>query len=188
MVSGRYSKEYRLDVADSPSGKKKTVLVYVGPYFDYDCTIQEHSKQKRKIVGFGILSLALFILGMSFYSNISKAWYVAIPFAVNAFILFLYFESVFYFWPFKTKLNREQKDKGGERFKPICLSSIFFYLISLVGSSVKLMALHTADAFDLIFLGCTVAEFVIMIFLFKLALKIKYVERENPVAKDWEGK
>lgn len=178
-----------MDVVETSSGKKKQRLIYTGPLYSYKAIKPGHAKERMQILIFTIVAVALFIIGFSFYSNLSRVWFVSIPYAFNALVLYFLIESLFLFWKYLPDLNREQKEKGGERFKAVSFVSMILFGFSLVGSFVALATGYvTLEASDYAFIAFVFAEVLLMFFLFKVTKDIAYEEKENPVASEWAGK
>lgn len=189
LVSLKYKKDYRMDVEETSSGKKKQTLVYTGPLYSYKVIKPDHVKERTRILILTIVAAVLFILGISFYSNLSRVWYVSIPYACNALVLYFLIESLFIFWKYRTELNREQKERGGERIKAMSFVSMVLFGFSLSGSFIALVTgyvkLSNSDCF---FLSFVLALVLLMFVLYRFSKDIQYIEKENPVAKEWENK
>ena len=190
MITLRYGKEYRMDLETLPDGKKKQKMVYVGPLYDYVDTLGEHKRQRRLLLMIAILSAILFISGFSFYSNLSRVWFSAIPYASNALVIYLLLESIGYFWKYGENLNRESKQRGGDRLKSLAIISAALYCLSLTGSFAATISSYIEEVtkFDYIYIIITVFNLAVMLVLFLIARPIRYIEKENPAAKEWENK
>ena len=189
MVTLRYGKDYRMDVDVKPNGKEEKKLVYVGPLFKYTDDADTHKKQGRVLSGLGIIAVALFFLGFSFYSNLSRIWFTSVPYACNLLSLYYLIVACFYFVPFKEPLNREQKEKGLEGFKKCSLASFILGVFSLVGGIVAIFIyLQGFVKQDIFFLIITLLFTVTALFIFFFCRRITVYEVENPTAKEWESK
>lgn len=189
MVTLRYGKEYRLDLETLPDGKQKRKLCYIGPLYDYEAAEDVHGKQRVILLILSILSVIVFISGLSFYSNLSRIWYISIPYAVNALLCFFLLESLFFFWKYRTDLEREKKQRGGDRFKGVYLISGITYLISCIGIIAVLIGkVISPECADYIFFFIAIQGVVLSVVGFTYAGKIKYVEKHNPEADKWADK
>lgn len=186
MISVKYGKEYRLKATD---GKKKDELVYVGPLFSYQDTLEAHQSKRVKFLILSVLSIVLFISSLSFYSNLSRVWFVSVPYAFLAMVLFMYVESLCFYWKFRDPLTREQKEKGGDRFKTLSVVYLFIALFSLISSIVTFFNQNLIGYIgfsDYTFFALILVQILVMLYSFKVANQILYKERENPAAKAFE--
>ncbi len=189
MVSLKYGKEYRMDEELLPNGKYSKKMIYIGPVFTYAETEAEHKVSRIKLLILGIVSAVLFVFGLLFYSNLSRVWFVSVPYACNAMVLYLFFESLVFFWPYRASLEREQKEKGAERFKSLGIFSLLFHFSGLTGSTVALLTyVKGTVAFDYVFLGIVVVQVMLWFLIFREANRIHLWEHENPTKKEWESK
>ncbi len=190
MITLRYGKEYRMDLETFPDGKKKQKMVYVGPLYDYVDTINEHKRQRSLLLVLVSLSAILFIFGFSFYSNLSRVWFTSTPYAVNALVIYLLFESIGYFWKYRSNLNREAKQRGGDRLKALSLIAASLYCISFAGSMGAIVSSYISEVtvFDYLYIMVILLSILLMLAAFFSARDIAYIEKENPTAKEWEDK
>jgi len=189
MVTLRFGKDYRMDLVEGANGKKERKMIYVGPLYDYEACEDVHGKQRRFFLVLGIIAIILFILGFSFYSNISRVWFASIPYVCNLLVLYWFSESIIYFWKFRDSLTREQKEKGGDRIKSMSLIASALCLMCLVGGIVSMFSYLTAvETTDYVFLGIDIALLMIMFISFTRAKEIKYTEKINPATEEWKDK
>jgi len=189
MITLRFGKEYRMDTETLPNGKSRQKMIYTGPLFDFCDSETEHKEKRILHLCVGIVTFLLLIIGYSFYSNLSRVWFVSIPYACNLLVGYLYLESVGFFWKYTDSLNREHKEKGGDRLKSLSMIYAGFDLFSLVASFVAMFTyLDEISVRDYVFLALTLIQLMLMIFSFTKARKIEYLERKNPVADEWKDK
>lgn len=189
MVNLRFGKDYRMDLVETPGGKKERKMIYVGPLYAYVDTEEAHSKQRIFFTVSGALAMVLFLAGFSFYSNISRVWFASIPYACNLLVLYLYIEGAFYFWKYRDRLNREQKEKGGDRFKSTSLVASVLCFVSMVSGFVSVFFYLDAVVInDYLFLGIDLLLLMLTFFVHVKAKEITYREEPNPVAKEWADK
>ncbi len=187
MVTLRYGRDYRMEVDVKPNGKEEKRLVYVGPLFKYTDDTDTHKKQGIVLSGLGIIAVILFFSGFSFYSNLSRVWFTAVPYACNLLSLYYLIAACFYFVPFKETLNREQKEKGLEGFKKCSLASFILGVFSLVGGFTAIFIyLPGFVKQDIFFLIIVFLFTVTELFIFFFCRRITVCEVENPIAKEWE--
>lgn len=187
MISTKYNKYYRMDVQINSDGSKTDKWEYIGPYYEFEESAEEHKKRafiyKLFLVG---LILSMFI-NLWIYSNLSKVIYIILPFCLNLFAVYLFITAVtFYKKPGKL-LKINEKEKSADKFKQSSLFGILFTFLSLLGVIIYLLRISTYLFInDYIFILFQVIMLTIFIAnaLFTRSLTTKEVE--NFLAKKYE--
>lgn len=188
MLSSKYVKYYRIDTFKTKSGKIKDRLVYVGPLYDWQLSSGELRPLKTRMVLVTVLSWLLFVVSLSFHSELSRVWNIVLPYAFLALVLMYMTVCCWKLLWKKSPFDQKMKDQTGRGLPGALITGIciqFFTFAESVFYMVKRQYHSPAD----IFFAC-----ILIILLLLLAVgifqnkKLKFVEKENPLAEEWNHK
>ncbi len=188
MVSTKYNKYYRTTAEQDKNGKMKTVVVYTGPYYIYDIPKAKAKKLLILLSALGVIGTGIFVGSLLFYSEITRIFYVSVPYACNFLSLAMILMGILNLWNGKEKLTIEQYDKSIPRIRGFSIGGMIFIIASLIGSTVAFLIsedVHFAGT-NIIFLVCEVLLFINMLCMLKVCFLFCTKEEANPIAKEWE--
>lgn len=189
MVSLKYVKDYRLDTKTDASGKVKDHMVYIGPYYEWAASEEEFKSIRIKILYSVLIGFLLYISSMLKYSDITRIWFVILPFVCTIFSLFMLGLVSFNLYTIKGKMTREQKCKTLDRAKEFTALGAFLCAISGIASLVcvtgKFINVTFTDAY---FVIAQIFLFVIFLYCFKVTKGLSIKEIANPEAEEWKDK
>lgn len=189
MVSTKYVKDYRMDTETDKNGKVKRKMVYVGPYYIWD-TVQEDLKKMRcSYLVTVIVEWIVFLGSMCFFNDISRNWYVILPYVCLILVFLFQSMAVWNLYMAKQPMHREIKDKTVDRMKSSTFCGMILSGGALVGEIVAcIKGVKVFKASDYIFVIATVVLFLFLLYGFKVSKRLVVTEQENPVAGEWKNK
>ena len=185
MISMKYSKEYRTDVEFDSNGRAHDKVTYVGPEFELSETEEKHKKNRVMMLAGAILAAVLFVVSVLLYGEITKKYYVIIPYAINILLIYLDIESIIIYWPVRERLERMQKERGIDRAKGMSLMVAIVSFYSFVAGVVTIVCNHTTMlSGDWCFLVCTLVISTIMTLSFLYTISTKPSEIHKNIEKN----
>ncbi len=186
VLSTKYVKDYRMDTQTMPSGKVKRKMVYTGPLYEWDLTAE---CLKRLRILYGCLAGAgwlLFLLSLSFYSNVSRILYVMLPYACFIPVLAFLTGASFKLAVTRGLMNRENKDKICTRLKNSSAAGVVCGLLTGIGVIVSIFLRKISVGNNLLFAAADILLTYLCLYGFKSSGKLLVTETVNPVAQEWE--
>jgi len=189
MVSTKYVKDYRMDTETDKNGKVKRKMVYVGPYYIWN-TAQEELKKLRCSYLTALAGEWIVFLGsMCFYNDISRNWYVILPYVCLILVFFFQSMAVWNLFTAKQPMHRETKDKTADRMKSSTFCGLILSAGALIGEIVAcIKGVKELKVPDYLFVIATMILFVFLLYGFKASKRLTVTEQENPVAGEWKNK
>ena len=188
MLSSRYAKEYRMDTETTGSGKVKRKMVYTGPLFEWDMPIEVLKRTKMECLLIMILSAGLFIGSLLFHSDVSRVWYVILPYAFFLPVLLFLLGACWNLFFAKQPMNRETKDKTYVRWKSSCVAGTVLCLITGIMAGIAMVLQHFTKTGDILLLTSDVFLCGLMLYGGKVGKCLRVEEKTNPTAEEWKNK
>lgn len=189
MVSTKYVKDYRMDTETDKKGRVKRKMVYVGPYYIWEMPTAEVKKLRAICLAALFAQWILFIGSMCFYNDISRNWYVILPYVCLSLALVFQSMAVWNLCTAKQPMHRETKDKTCERMKSAAFCGMILSFLALIGETVA--CIKFAEKFktaDYLFVAATVVLFALLLYGFKVSKRLTVSEQENPATAEWKNK
>lgn len=189
MLSSKYVKDYRMDVETTKTGKVKRKMVYTGPLYDWNLSEDELRRIRRLYLILCVSICAIYLGSLLFYSNLSRLWYVILPYSCLILVLFFFIAAVYNIVHASQPMNRETKEKTQDRIKGSSLIGIVFTLGTFLGETYGLFKLQQDISYtDLLFIVASVFIFTILLYGFKASKRLQLKEKINPLAEEWKDK
>lgn len=187
VVNSKYVKYYRLDTDIDAKGKAKTKMVYTGPLYKWDMPQDEYINVRLRILVLTLISCILFVGSLYFYTELSRTWYIILPYAIQFLILIMQGSVVWNFFFAKQPMNMEIKDKTYDRERTSTVISILINIIVVVSSVITMIIKGYTAIGEIIFVGMVVVFCILSLYRFKVDKCIRVTEIENHLTKEWEN-
>lgn len=128
----------------------------------------------------------VFAASLSFHSDLSRVWYVILPYIFFLLVLFrltsICWKLVFGKQPF----NRRRKEQLCQGFPVSFLLGICLNLITFVECIICSFRDQYNSVFDSVFLGAVLFLIILLLVGFNKTRRFQFSEQVNPFAKEWE--
>lgn len=188
MLSSKYVKDYRMDTQTSASGKVKRKMVYVGPHYVWSAAESEMKTLRLRFSVLTMLGWILFIGSQLFYSNLSRVWYVVLPYEFFLIILLMWVGVLWNLFFAKQPMTRETRDKTCDRLKGASVAGIVCSLVTVAGIAVAVITRGYHTTADISFMMIDPLLFHLMQQGRKLSKKLTVTEQVNPLTEEWKNK
>ncbi len=188
MLSSKYVKDYRMDTETAPSGKVKRKIVYVGPFYEWDMDEKALIKLRTRYTIAVLISWLCFAGSILFYSDLSRLWYVILPYAFLALVLVFATCAVWNLYFAEQPMVREVRDKTLDRIRFTSIAGMLCCMITAVGLVVGIFRNGYMQAGNLLFALADPVIFFLLLYGFKVSKCLKVREKENPLADQWKDK
>lgn len=192
MLSSKYVKDYRMDTSVDDRGKTREEMVYIGPLYCWDMPEEVFYRLKRQYLAGSILAWLVFVASLWPYSEISRIWYVILPYCCLLFPLFFISVAVHNMISAPCPFSREKKDKTVGRLKGSFMAGMVLSGGAAVGQAAGCLLMKdehlTAIAItgtDVLMIAATWLLFIIMLYGFKASKRLAVREIENPRTAEW---
>lgn len=177
--SAPYLKDYRMDLEIDASGKEKQVLVYVG---DYHVLNEDEKTQraKRFLPVFTLIGWIAFVGSLFFYSEITKCFYVLLPYMLYLFSLYFISVADYYLCFFKKKYTNKENDSVVNRGKAATVGGIAIMILTSVGEVAFFVKHQEVSTYDFLFLSLSVVEGISFCLSFAFLKDVDTHVVENP--------
>lgn len=189
MVSLKYAKEYRLDTFTDERGKVKDCTVYIGPLYEWITSAAQIKSLRYKLTIMTIVQIILFISSIWNYNDLSRLWWVMLPYACLLFV-FLYLAMACYnLFTVKGQFHREQKDKTVDRMKACSVMGTILVVSSFLSATISLIAgLVNVQIWDVWFIFTEAVILIAFLYEGKLSKQLQVRELPNPKAQEWKDR
>lgn len=189
MLSLKYAKEYRLDTFTDESGKVKDCTVYVGPLYEWITTEEVLKKLRLKLSVIVGLQAVLFVSSLWNYNDLSRLWWVVVPYACLLFVFLLQMCVCYNLFTVKGQFHREKKDKTVDRMKGCSVMGAILSGVSIVSATVSMiMSLVNIQFWDIYYIAVMLVMVITFIYCIRLSREIQVRELPNPKAEEWKNK
>ena len=189
MVSLKYAKEYRLDTFTDERGKVKDCTVYIGSLYEWSMPEEQRKRLRGRLTVMTIGQAVLFISSIWNYNDLSRLWWVMLPYACLLFV-FLYLATVCYnLFTVKGQFHREQKDKTVDRMKACSVMGAILTGSSFLSATISLLAgLVHIQMWDVWFIITEAVLLTVFLYEAKLSKLLQVRELSNPKAQEWKDR
>ncbi|MGN1148276.1 MAG: hypothetical protein ACI4TB_07625 [Lachnospiraceae bacterium] len=189
MLSSKYVKDYRMDTEMTKSGKVKRKMIYTGPLYRWELSEEVLKKLRLRYLLLCVAGWIIFIGSMLFYSNLSRIWYVILPYACLLLVFSFFSAAVYNLFTAKQPMSREVKDKTFDRLKGSSLVGMVFCAGAFAGEVAARIVFQEFGGWgDGLFMAATILLFFILLYAFKEGKQLMVSEEINPVAEEWKDK
>ena len=188
MINSKYVRYYRLDTETDSKGKVRTRMVYTGPLYKWDMTDAEFKKLKVSLSVSAFISCLIFVASLSFYSELSRTWYVILPYAINFLLICTQWGVVGNLFFAKQPMSMDVKDKTLDREKTVSVMSLVLNVITVLCAVVTMIIRGYTKAGEFAFVGMVTLFVVLSLYRIKVDKCLRVTECENPLTKEWEQK
>lgn len=187
VLSFKYLKDYRWDTITDEKGKVKNHTVYIGPLYRWNP--QESAPNKWESIILTVLAAVLFVGSLWGYSQLSRIWYVVVPFSCTLFVLLAWARACMLLLKCPEIFPREHKEHmldhrkgGGAAGMLLAAFTLTAAVVTALSSKLRL------SEWDICFLAAVTLSFVIYLYDFRKTVKVKVIELPNPEAEKWTEK
>ena len=188
MLSSKYVKDYRMDTETTPSGKVKRKMVYVGPFFEWDLEKRYFEKLRIRYMFALFASWGCFLGSLLFYSDLSRLWYVILPYAFEALVLIFASCALWNLYFAAQPMVREVKDKTLDRIRFTSIVGMICCIITVVGIVAGILLNGYTQPGNILFAIADPLIFLLLLYGFKVSKCLKIREKDNPLADMWKDK
>lgn len=188
MLSSKYVKDYRMDTQTTASGKVKRNMVYVGPHYVWSAAEAEMKSLRIKCLVLAILGWVIFIGSQLFHSDLSRVWYVVLPYEFFFLILMMWTGAVWNLLFAKQPMTRETKEKTCERFKGASVAGMVCSLVTAAGITAVVITRGYHTIPDICFMAADPLLLFLMLCGVGLGKKLTVTEQTNPLTEEWKNK
>lgn len=188
MINSKYVRYYRLDTETDNKGKVKTKMVYTGPLYKWDMAESELKRLKISLSVSALISCILFVVSLSFYSELSRTWYVILPYAINFLLICMQWGVVWNMFFAKQPMSMEIRDKTLDREKTASVISLVMNIITLLCAVVTIIVKGHTKAGEFVFVGMVTLFVAFTLYRIKVDKCMRVAETYNPLTKEWEQK
>lgn len=134
MLSKKNLIDYSWETEVAPNGKVVDKMVYKGPLFEWGVDSFQIKKITIKLVLCILISFTAFLSSLWNYSNITRIWYIILPYSVLSLMIGLNSSSIFLLSKVKNSFQRKQKEKIADRLKTIAVVELIVVILCLTTS------------------------------------------------------
>lgn len=188
MLSSKYVKDYRMDTETTSSGKVKRKMVYVGPIYEWDLEKRDLVKLRIRYMLAIFASWGCFLGSLLFYSDLSRLWYVILPYAFEVLVLIFASCALWNLYFAAQPMVREVKDKTLERIRFTAIAGMICCGIAEVGIVAGILLNGYTQPRNILFAVVDPLIFLLSLYGFKVGKCLKIREKDNPLANQWRDK
>lgn len=188
MINSKYVRYYRLDTETDSKGKVRTKMVYTGPLYKWDMPEAELKRVKVSLIVLALISCILFVGSLSFYSELSRTWYVILPYAINFLLICMQWGVVWNLFFAKQPMSMETKDKTLDRDKVVSVISLVINIITVSCAVVTMIIKGYMKAGEFAFVGMVIFFVTLALYRIKVDKCMRVAECGNPLTEEWEQK
>ncbi len=188
MINSKYVRYYRLDTETDSKGKVRTKMVYTGPLYKWDMSETELKRVKVSLLVLTLISCILFVGSLSFYSELSRTWYVILPYAINFLLICMQWGGVWNLFFAEQPMSMELKNKTLEREKTVSVMSMVINIITVLCAVVTMIVKGYTKMGEFTFAGMITLFIALSLYRIKVDKCMRVAETLNPLTKEWEQK
>lgn len=178
-----------MDTETTKTGKVKRKMIYTGPLYRWELPKEALKKLRVRFLLLCVAGWMIFIGSMLFYSNLSRIWYVILPYACLLLVFSFFSAAVYNLFTAKQPMSREVKDKTCDRLKGSSMVGMVFCAGAFAGEVAARVAFREFGGLgDNLFMAADILLFFILLFVFKEGKQLSVSEEINPVAEEWKDK
>ena len=188
VINSKYVRYYRLDTETDSKGKVRTKMVYTGPLYKWDMVEAELKSLKTALTVLSLISCIFFVGSLSFYSELSRTWYIILPYAINFLLICMQWGVVWNLFFSKQPMSMEIKDKTLDREKTVSVICLIINIITLLCAVVTIIVKGHTKAGEFVFVGMVTLLVAFTLYRIKVDKCMRVAECENSLTKEWEQK